>query len=663
MESPSISDLEKIKKNLGIVSQYLPLELPGSNPQKAREYLSRTIQMLEVDKTARAHELVKNAVLEATPDFEFVLSNALKLRHDGEKLLRNGNYKEAVSKFEEAMNKYRQVLTVIEFTEDEEKKKKITNALETADNLRKLANFRRVYHRIKNAKSEKELYAALEELQRIEVPMDDDRFDALVLAQRKLIALQLQTVAEMAQEAWNLYKNDEFFSAKKTLDGAMKSLEKLFETAKKYDLVEEIGKIGELKKAVSHNINGLMELLYSGEKPEGWHFRVPNPEDFTIQEENAEEEEFLEMSLNFQKRFEMIREKYKISKVIGEGAFSYVYEATNPRGQKVALKVLKYLDTDYMKSFEREFEVSAKLEHENIVKVYRADPRLGFLEMELATGNFEEYQKPLPPRLAGRIIYEISRALHHAHSKGIYHRDVKPSNILYFGRPERAKLGDWGLAKLASKATRKSSQIKHKTILYASPEQTSKRFGKLDHRSDIFQLGVVFYEFLTGQHPFIGETESEIINNILNETPEPPSALNPEAEPFDAIVMKMIEKDPKDRYQTVRELQNDLRIVMAKVGEKLKESASTREIVEQLAQVACLSMTAIVDGSTINWRSELQRLIKTISSLYEQTGDHALISIEKQLEMMLEQDVRPTRETLRSLLPILSRYGYICTIE
>jgi len=661
MEGARISDLEEIRERLGMISHYIRLELPGSDPAKARDYLSQVVRALNENRTSEARGLIKHAFTAAIPDVEFILSNALKLRHDGEKLLRNKNFKEAISKFEDSLDRYRQALTAVEIMGDEEKANKLRNAMETTDNFRKIANFRMIYKRIKEAKDEKELYAALEELQHIEVPMEDDRFDAIVTGQRKLIAMQLQTVAGMIREAHSLYQKEDLYSAKKTLEAAKASLDRLMETAKKYGLVNEIGQIGELLKAVTHNISGISELLFTGEKVRGWHFRVPKEEDFTIQEEE-EEEEFFDMSLDFQKRFEMIRERYRVKEPIGEGAFSYVYKAVNSRGQKVALKVLKYLDRDYMESFKREFEVAAKLEHENIVKVYRADPQLGFMEMELATGNFEDYKKPLPVELAGRIIYEVSRALHHAHSKGIYHRDVKPSNILYFGSPERAKLGDWGLAKLASRATRKSSQVKHKTILYASPEQTSRRFGKLDHRSDIFQLGVVFYEFLTGKHPFIGETDGEIINNILNENPEPPSSLNPDARPFDAIVMKMIEKDPKNRYQTVRELQNDLREALIRMGERVRESIGTRDVVEQMTKTICLMMKAIADGSTSNWRGDLQAIIRELNSLYEQTGDRDVLGVERQLELMLEQDAKPTEESLRQILPVLNRYGYACAM-
>ena len=651
-----ISDLKQIESYLPKISTYMTMALPGSNTEEAKALLQSALTSLNVDDTQTALEFVRKALLAALPDRDFLLSNALRLRHDGEKLLKSKKFEEAISKFTEALEKYNQAVAVIEAEDGDQKELllKLRNTIETTENLRKIANFRRIYKKIKEAQTEKELWDAIQELETVEVPMEDDRFDALITAHRKIVRLQLQAVVEMMIEAAEMYRKEDWFSAKKSLEGAKRVLENLLDIAKKHDLVEEVAMINELMKACDHNIYGITELLYTGEVPKGWRLQIPDKSSFTLKEEVVEEET-LDFSVNFETRLEQIKEKYRIVRTIGEGAFSYVYEAKNPRGQRIALKVLKYLDKESTSSFMREFAAAQKLDHENIVKVYRADPRLGFLEMELASGNLEEVRKPIPVSTAGRIIFEIGRALHHAHSQKIYHRDVKPSNILLFGSMERVKLGDWGLARLASKATRKSSLVRHKTILYSSPEQI-KDPEHIDGRSDIFQLGIVFYEILTGKHPFIAEYEGTIINNIMNKNPEPPSYHNPEARPFDGIVMKMLEKDPEKRYQTVRELQNDIKEVLLRMGVHVRESVSPRDRIRVLAEAIYLRMKAITDGFATDIQSELAKLASDIEALFLETGHPDLKDLHTQISLMASENARPSEDTLRRVESVLKRW-------
>ncbi len=651
----SLGHLKEVERYLPRIARYMRLELPGSDPETSKRYLEDIKAALQHDDTERALKLAREAFYHVAPDPEFILSNALKLRHDGEKLLRSKKFKEAMGKFEEAISRYSEAIEIISIREgDGERVRKLQNTLETTRNLLNIANFRRIFQRIKDAKTEKELWDALKELERAEVPMEDDRFDAILTAHKKIIRLQLQGVVDLMTDAASKFREENWYSAKKTLGKAREILENLLTTAKKYQLEEEVGMIGELMKACNENLRGIEELLYSGEAPKGWKLRIPSKESFKITEESIEEE-FFDHSINFETRLEQIKEKYVITRPIGEGAFSYVYEAKNPRGQKIALKVLKYLDKESTSSFMREFAAAQKLNHENIVKVYRADPRLGYLEMELASGNLEEVQKPLEPRTAGRIIFEISRALHHAHSNGIIHRDIKPSNILFFGSVEDVKLGDWGLARLASRATRKSSLVRHKTILYSSPEQI-KNPENLDARSDIFQLGIVFYEILTGIHPFSAEYEGTIMHKILNENPLPPSRHNPRALPLDDIVMKMLEKDPEKRYQTIKELQNDIKEVLIRMGVRIKESVGTRERVRIIAENILLRLTTIIDNSARNRTEEFSDLVKELEELHFETGDPSIKNLMEQLKTMAEMGAKPSEETLKEAKLILKRW-------
>lgn len=650
-----ISDLKKIESYLSKISDYITLGLPGSDINSTRRYLQDALDNLMLDDTKATLEMIRKALMSAFPDRDFLLSNALKLRRDGEKLLKTKNFNEAISKFGQALDKYQQALMILEVENDKKDLvHKLRNTIETTKNLKAIANFRRIYKKIKDAKTERELWDAIKELETAEVPMEDDRFDALMTAHRKIIRLQLQTVADIMSDSAKKYKNDDLYSAKKSLEKAQSILEDLLKAAKKNNLVEEVVLINELLKACSNNLYGITELLYSGEAPKGWKLQIPDKKDFSLKEEEMEEEIF-DLSMNFEIRLEQIKERYKIIRTIGEGAFSYVYEAKNSRGHRIALKVLKYLDKESTSSFMREFAAAQKLEHENIVKIYRADPKLGFLEMELATGNLEEIKKPLSPSTAARIIYEVGRALHHAHSQNVIHRDIKPSNILIFGNINRIKLGDWGLARLAAKATRKSSLVRHKTIMYSSPEQIRDP-EHIDHRSDIFQLGIVFYEIVTGKHPFAAEYEGAIINNILNITPKSPSYYNPEVKSLDPIIMKMLEKDPAKRYQTIRELQNDIKEVLIKMGVKIKESVGSRERTRILARDVLLRLKAVVDGFAIDVVSEMSEMLQDLRALYRETGDRELEKLIPQIEMMIQENTRPSVDTLKRVETVLKRW-------
>src|SRR5690606_18961543 len=144
--------------------------------------------------------------------------------------------------------------------------------------------------------------------------------------------------------------------------------------------------------------------------------------------------------------------------------------------------------------------------------------------------------KPLAPGDAARIIRDIANGLSYAHSQGIIHRDIKPQNILMTedGIP---RITDWGMSKVMG--TGMLPTITGFSLSYAAPEQiTPGKFGDTDQRTDVYQLGVVFYELLTAELPFEGDDISRVSVRILNDTPPPPSVLNPDARPFDGIVAK-----------------------------------------------------------------------------------------------------------------------------
>jgi len=241
---------------------------------------------------------------------------------------------------------------------------------------------------------------------------------------------------------------------------------------------------------------------------------------------------------------------YKDPQYIGEGGFGRVYKA-NHKGKDVALKIPKTFDKRAEKTFISEISNWSQLNHPNIVKLYdfKILP-IPFIEMEYCNGSLEHIKQPLERVI--NIIYESANGLGYAHRKNIIHGDVKTSNILI--KNGVYKVSDWGLSKVTSG---ESVSLSGATPQYAAPEQISHQFGKADVRTDIYQLGTVFYELVTGNLPFKGDM-AVVYGSILNSDPTPPSEINPEARSVEPIIMKCLNKIKDKRYASMKDLMDDL---------------------------------------------------------------------------------------------------------
>lgn len=248
---------------------------------------------------------------------------------------------------------------------------------------------------------------------------------------------------------------------------------------------------------------------------------------------------------------------YSSAEPIARGGFARIFKAWRKRdGVPVATKVPVDMDPAIGRSFLKEIENWQKLDHDNIARLLDCNilPAI-YLEIELCDQSLAELNKPLSVERVAYTILEITRGLRYAHAKGIIHRDLKPSNILL--KDDIPKISDWGLSKVKSES--RVSISASLSPMYAAPEQYSPRtFGNSDERTDIFQLGIIFYELATGELPFKGEDLTEISYAITNETPKPPSEVNPEAVELEPIILKCLQKKKDDRYQSVAELQDDL---------------------------------------------------------------------------------------------------------
>ncbi len=255
-----------------------------------------------------------------------------------------------------------------------------------------------------------------------------------------------------------------------------------------------------------------------------------------------------------------------------------VYKAEDTRlDRPVALKFLPAQllgDEEVKKRFKREAKAAAALDHSNVCTVYEIDEADSktFISMALIEGESLDKkieQGPLKLDEALDIGQQIAKGLEAAHKKGVVHRDIKPQNIMV-GDDGHVTIMDFGLAQLtqASLLTRPDQTMG--TVFYMSPEQTEG--SGTDHRTDIWSLGVVLYEMITGQKPFKGDYDKAVMYSILNEEPEPITAIRAGVPmELEVVVGKCLAKDPVDRYDSASDVAKDLR----SLGEKLKSGRST----------------------------------------------------------------------------------------
>jgi tRNA A-37 threonylcarbamoyl transferase component Bud32 len=261
--------------------------------------------------------------------------------------------------------------------------------------------------------------------------------------------------------------------------------------------------------------------------------------------------------------------RYEARDRLGEGATAVVYRAWDRQLHRpVALKVLRDLaglSQVARERFHREAQAAAGLSHPNVVTIYDAgehDGRL-FLVMELVEGRaLDEVLREAArdERAIAELLEKTARGVAAAHEKGIVHRDLKPLNVLVTAGGE-PKVGDFGLAHLVDSGadlTRTGTQLG--TPLYMAPEQVEGRAGEITPRTDVYGLGAMLYEALTGRPPHGGQTIHEIYGNIVRREPVPPRSLNARiSRDLQTIALKALEKSPRGRYATAAELADDLR--------------------------------------------------------------------------------------------------------
>ena len=261
----------------------------------------------------------------------------------------------------------------------------------------------------------------------------------------------------------------------------------------------------------------------------------------------------------------LLDNRYEILEVIGTGGMAVVYKAKCHRlNRLVAIKILKdefSKDEEFRRRFQAESQSVAMLSHPNIVSVYDVSSSgdIDYIVMELIDGitlrQYMEKKGVLNWRETLHFSMQIAKALEHAHSRGIIHRDIKPHNIMVL-KNGSVKVTDFGIARVVSSQSTLTREALG-SVHYISPEQA--RGSHIDGRSDLYSAGVVLYEMLTGRLPFEGETPVSVAIQHINSIPIPPRDLNPDIpSALEAITLKAMSPKAENRYASADEMLADL---------------------------------------------------------------------------------------------------------
>jgi serine/threonine-protein kinase len=313
---------------------------------------------------------------------------------------------------------------------------------------------------------------------------------------------------------------------------------------------------------------------------------------------------------------------YEILEVLGRGGMSVVYKARHlSLNRLVAVKMIlagAHAGPGELARFRIEAETVARLQHPNIVQVYDVGTHEGqpFMALEFVDGSLARTLAgmPLPPRHAAQWLETLARAVHHAHQRGIVHRDLKPANVL-LSRAGLLKIADFGMAKLVANPSPIQTQTGAilGTPSYMAPEQAEGKTRQIGPATDVYGLGAILYEMLTGRPPFRGSTLTETLEQVCKHEPLLPSRLHPNLpRDLETICLRCLQKEPERRYASAQALAEDLgaflagepiRSRRAGLGERLVRGARRRPIETVLLGTGLMALVALAVG--LMWSNAL----------------------------------------------------------
>ncbi|MEO8626978.1 MAG: protein kinase [Betaproteobacteria bacterium] len=321
--------------------------------------------------------------------------------------------------------------------------------------------------------------------------------------------------------------------------------------------------------------------------------------------------------------------RYKILDRLGQGGMATVYKAFDPGiDRAIAIKFLHpslCLDENYRGRFLREAKAAGVLSHPNIVTVFDVGEIEGqpYIAMELIEGStlsdVMADGAPLRPREVVEMGIQLARALDFAHSKGVVHRDIKPSNIVRIKGTREVKVTDFGIAHIGNAESTQHTKLGDVlgTPQYMSPEQAMGMGKKADSRSDLFSVGVVLFQLLTGQRPFEADSVATLMYRIAKEEPTPIPKLRADIPPsLRRVVDRCLKKQPEKRFQSGGELADALTAVLQEMDEETHEKSKSRLIPLRLKwtllMAAVIAVTMAVTGAVVTKRQHAALMAQVI---------------------------------------------------
>jgi serine/threonine protein kinase len=337
--------------------------------------------------------------------------------------------------------------------------------------------------------------------------------------------------------------------------------------------------------------------------------------------------------------------RYVLESILGQGAMGVVYKALDPEiGRRVAIKTIRldladtsFEEKELRERFLNEARSAGTMSHPNIVTVYDVgyESHIAFIAMEYIEGNdLKEYmtiKKDIPFKEMFRIVFSVAKGLDYSSSKGIIHRDIKPANILLTD-DGNVKISDFGIAKLPTSTVTQSGMLMG-TPAYVSPEQVMGT--SLDVRSDLYSLGVIFYELVTGKRPFIGDPTTVIFQVVQSPPPEPKIKLEGVPRDLKNVILKSLAKKPDDRFQT---------------GEEFIEAIKTVKGIKK----SDIDVTTKIEFSPLPKRREkqlttdhIQRLLKETKTKGEKSAAASEVDFGAETVVMEDSPTQITRKRVK----------------
>ncbi len=359
--------------------------------------------------------------------------------------------------------------------------------------------------------------------------------------------------------------------------------------------------------------------------------------------------------------------RYEVIRELGQGAMGIVYQAKDPLIDRVvAIKTINLGlamegKDEYEGRFYQEAKAAGRLNHPNIVTIYDVGKSgdIAYIAMEYLQGrelrDIMNDAGLLPVGNVLDIVAQVSSGLAYAHEHDIIHRDVKPSNIMVI-RDGHVKITDFGIARMASSAVRTQTGMVLGSPKYMSPEQVMGR--EIDQRSDIFSLGVMLYEMLTGQAPFNGDNVNAIMYQTLNAAPAAPSSLNANVpEMLNFIVAKALAKGIDDRYQNAKDFADDLRACRDTLPSSNHELNITGTMPSGDTKLAdAIPVSGRLESTADDFSSSTQGLSKTFDSAAATMRLAAMTASTEEVEN-LSRTLRMPKASVAEINQLASKAG------